>query len=513
MPEKERRVPCPARGMPPTHNAATACLTLKAHIKHGDDLTCSDLDCQKLGVKFRYCAHCKVPVSKRNFGRRHSHRKSISSEDFEVSSAVYTPNYAGKQKKDANCLTRHSVRVKGPSSNPLLPTTTRYVGGNDKGTGEELYESTMFSSAEFDRRESAFSASSMLMTSMTSFTSIFDDDDEKEADHHKGKLSRNQSIASIDSVELMRVLGDTDDDEVSGALESIHSSLFDGSFSNSNLMNFTHCVSCNASDVTGTDTRGPPFVVQQPMNHFLQNKNCEAEDSCKHFESSKETINVSRGLNLCHMFPGFDCSRGKHKQRSQHDSFRNILHGFRKKSHCNVENDTLPESIDLFASQQPTLSLEMEAHRNIDLQPANRYFDQLPDYDDDKSMESTDESIVYVFDSTDTDTRFVNFHKPNIFQSQAQHPQQHNQQRTNQQVNNFLPTANNIFGKGNYFESAMLAMDQATIKNANTTISNISTYDGCICKGEGMANTHVISRSQLSPHFFNNIPPIGNTID
>lgn len=32
-----------------------------------------DPACRNAGVKFRYCSHCKAPVAKRNFRRRHNH--------------------------------------------------------------------------------------------------------------------------------------------------------------------------------------------------------------------------------------------------------------------------------------------------------------------------------------------------------------------------------------------------------------------------------------------------------
>ena len=42
-------------------------------IKHGDELICSFPACRDGGVKFCYCAHCRIPVAKRNFRIRHHH--------------------------------------------------------------------------------------------------------------------------------------------------------------------------------------------------------------------------------------------------------------------------------------------------------------------------------------------------------------------------------------------------------------------------------------------------------
>lgn len=43
------------------------------NVKHGDELICSYFACRNAGIKFRYCSHCKVPVAKRNFRKRHKH--------------------------------------------------------------------------------------------------------------------------------------------------------------------------------------------------------------------------------------------------------------------------------------------------------------------------------------------------------------------------------------------------------------------------------------------------------
>lgn len=47
------------------------------NVKHGEELICSYFACRNAGIKFRYCSHCKVPVAKRNFRKRHKHGGDI----------------------------------------------------------------------------------------------------------------------------------------------------------------------------------------------------------------------------------------------------------------------------------------------------------------------------------------------------------------------------------------------------------------------------------------------------
>jgi len=69
--------PCPAMGMPFDHNYKTANFSISDKTGHGDELVCSYFDCQKVGIKFRYCGFCKLPVSKRNFSKFHSHSDEV----------------------------------------------------------------------------------------------------------------------------------------------------------------------------------------------------------------------------------------------------------------------------------------------------------------------------------------------------------------------------------------------------------------------------------------------------
>lgn len=92
-------VPCRARGMPMDHNfkvshregvcvfleiishiltsTQTAYFVIPENVKHGEELICSYFACRNAGIKFRYCSHCKVPVAKRNFRKRHKHGGEI----------------------------------------------------------------------------------------------------------------------------------------------------------------------------------------------------------------------------------------------------------------------------------------------------------------------------------------------------------------------------------------------------------------------------------------------------
>ncbi|GAX19978.1 hypothetical protein FisN_1Lh547 [Fistulifera solaris] len=70
-------VPCRARGMPMDHNFKTAYFVIPENVKHGEELICSYFACRNAGIKFRFCSHCKVPVAKRNFRKRHKHGGEI----------------------------------------------------------------------------------------------------------------------------------------------------------------------------------------------------------------------------------------------------------------------------------------------------------------------------------------------------------------------------------------------------------------------------------------------------
>lgn len=91
-------VPCRARGMPMDHNFKTAYFVIPENVEHGEELICSYFACRNAGIKFRYCTHCKVPVAKRNFRKRHKHGKSSSGNDGEEDEDVEDEEEVPKPK-------------------------------------------------------------------------------------------------------------------------------------------------------------------------------------------------------------------------------------------------------------------------------------------------------------------------------------------------------------------------------------------------------------------------------
>lgn len=63
-----------------TISLQTAYFVIPENVRHGEELICSYFACRNAGVKFRYCSHCKVPVAKRNFRKRHRHGDSDKSK-------------------------------------------------------------------------------------------------------------------------------------------------------------------------------------------------------------------------------------------------------------------------------------------------------------------------------------------------------------------------------------------------------------------------------------------------
>lgn len=71
----------------------TAHFTISKNLKHAEELICSYPACRDGGVKFCYCAHCQIPVAKRNFRIRHHHYEAApvptaGSDEFEASQAA-----------------------------------------------------------------------------------------------------------------------------------------------------------------------------------------------------------------------------------------------------------------------------------------------------------------------------------------------------------------------------------------------------------------------------------------
>lgn len=69
----------------------TAYFVIPENVKHGEELICSYFACRNAGIKFRYCSHCKVPVAKRNFRKRHKHGGEIIGDKGDDSGDDETP--------------------------------------------------------------------------------------------------------------------------------------------------------------------------------------------------------------------------------------------------------------------------------------------------------------------------------------------------------------------------------------------------------------------------------------
>ena len=85
------RMSCCARGMKADHNAQTAYFMVPIDAEHGMHLVCSHKECRKAGNKFRYCAHCKKPVTKRNFRARHLHADITKKRNFQSNESNHPP--------------------------------------------------------------------------------------------------------------------------------------------------------------------------------------------------------------------------------------------------------------------------------------------------------------------------------------------------------------------------------------------------------------------------------------
>eukprot|EP00537_Pseudo-nitzschia_pungens_P012026 CAMPEP_0172391864 /NCGR_PEP_ID=MMETSP1061-20121228/8164_1 /TAXON_ID=37318 /ORGANISM="Pseudo-nitzschia pungens, Strain cf. pungens" /LENGTH=1022 /DNA_ID=CAMNT_0013122585 /DNA_START=143 /DNA_END=3211 /DNA_ORIENTATION=- len=104
-------LPCRARGMPMDHNIKTAYFVIPENIKHGTELLCSYFACRNAGIKFRYCVHCKLPVAKRNFAKRHRHSgsKIIAESDDLVPKETASSNNSNGMQTDSGGDDDHTM--------------------------------------------------------------------------------------------------------------------------------------------------------------------------------------------------------------------------------------------------------------------------------------------------------------------------------------------------------------------------------------------------------------------
>jgi hypothetical protein len=86
-------------------------------VGHGEDLICSYSACRNAGVKFRYCAFCRVPVAKRNFHQRHGH-------------GIPTTREEAQNNKSSGTVKRPSA----PNPQPTVATNNRSGSKQNKKT-------------------------------------------------------------------------------------------------------------------------------------------------------------------------------------------------------------------------------------------------------------------------------------------------------------------------------------------------------------------------------------------
>ena len=99
----------------------TAYFVIPENVKHGEELICSYFACRNAGIKFRYCSHCKVPVAKRNFRKRHKHggndvaqlpgdEDSGAEEDVPSKRAGIPSQITAKPGMEADALSSNSAQ-------------------------------------------------------------------------------------------------------------------------------------------------------------------------------------------------------------------------------------------------------------------------------------------------------------------------------------------------------------------------------------------------------------------
>ena len=129
----------------------TAYFVIPENVEHGEELICSYFACRNAGIKFRYCTHCKVPVAKRNFRKRHKHGKTSPSnddnDDQSNSGGEEDTNAANKIKKAKKDITpipngstvKKDAGVVGPRQPPA--SIPPYCQPATKGsTAEEILQ-------------------------------------------------------------------------------------------------------------------------------------------------------------------------------------------------------------------------------------------------------------------------------------------------------------------------------------------------------------------------------------
>lgn len=101
-------------------------------MKHGEELICSYFACRNAGIKFRYCSHCKVPVAKRNFRKRHKHGGNPGGIDIGGDDSGAEDDYPGSKKGiPAQIMAKHQEAVE--DADGLSSQSTVSNGEVEKG--------------------------------------------------------------------------------------------------------------------------------------------------------------------------------------------------------------------------------------------------------------------------------------------------------------------------------------------------------------------------------------------
>lgn len=99
---------------------------MKKNEKHGKELVCSFPQCRDSGIKFCYCAYCRVPVARRNFRLRHHHAdaKRLSKSISKSKSSKHknkkhsTSTMKSSQLDNSMTITRNSAAPAGDRAAP-----------------------------------------------------------------------------------------------------------------------------------------------------------------------------------------------------------------------------------------------------------------------------------------------------------------------------------------------------------------------------------------------------------
>ena len=128
----KKRVPCRGRGIP-DHNPTTAYIIIPEGIKHGDKLLCSHPECRE-SKKFRYCKHCKAPVTDSSFRWKHRHgeeseNKRDDADETRTGSDLKRggDEVVGKGEKEQEIKVT-KPRITKSTTSKDLPTDTAQAG-------------------------------------------------------------------------------------------------------------------------------------------------------------------------------------------------------------------------------------------------------------------------------------------------------------------------------------------------------------------------------------------------